>query len=78
MEKDSPVSDFVNRIDYCYYMVAPPGGVQDELESRYSIALEEALGFLQKKQRDVTILDALIWLRSECEANIIAMAKFGR
>lgn len=65
-----PVNDFARDMDFCYYMVATPGGVQDELENRYSIALQKALNYLQRNNQGMTMLEAILVVRSECKARI--------
>jgi hypothetical protein len=75
VEKNGPVKDFALNMDYCYYMVAPPGGVQDEFENRYSTALTNTLSFLQEHKQDMTMLEAILVVRSECEARIFEAAK---
>ncbi len=74
-EKDGPVTDFAQNMDYCHYMVAPPGGVQDEFENHYSTALTKALSFLQRRNQDLTMLEAIIVVRSECKARVFEAAK---
>ena len=75
LEKDDPVNDFAQNMDYCHYMAAPPGGIQDELESRYSAALTKALNFLQRHKQDMTTLEAILVVRNECVARISEAAK---
>lgn len=74
-EKGDPVNDFAQNLNYCHYMVAPPGGIQDEFESDYSAALKEALNFLQMRTPDLTMLEAIVVVRSECEARVSETAK---
>lgn len=74
-EKDDPVHDFAQNMDYCRYMIAVPDGVQDEFESHYSSALAKALNFLQGRRQDLTMLDAMLVVRSQCEARMVEMAK---
>ena len=67
MEQSNPVREFAQNPDYCHYMMAPPGGADDEFESRYSAALQASLNFLRQLAPDMTKLDSLLWLREQCE-----------
>lgn len=68
MEQSNPVREFAQNQNYCHYMMAPPGGADDEFESRYSAALQASLNFLRQSEPDMTKLDSILWLREQCEA----------
>jgi len=65
-----PVEAFTSEIDFCAYMVSPPGSERDQFIRKYEAALRRAIDAMRLRDGEITTTRAIFSVRRLCDATL--------